>query len=85
MEHRLAGMNEIRAQLSDQARAFLPRAEYQAHHGQLEDLIHDLGSRLDRMQGMTSGQSDTVARIIAVVAVLASVASAVAVLIVGIH
>ena len=61
-EERFRSVNEFRAQLSDQAVTFMPRAEYESRHGdlnqrvdqmattlteKLEDAIQRLGEKLD--------------------------------------
>lgn len=51
----------------------LPRSDYEVRHAQLADRISALASRVDRSEGTQTGQSDVVARMIAVVAALAAV------------
>jgi hypothetical protein len=58
----------------------LPRLDYEARHAQLSDQIAINTSRLDRLEGNRSGETDTIARIISAVAVLASIGTLVAVI-----
>jgi hypothetical protein len=49
MDKRLDSLNEFREQLADQQRTFLPRAEYNGRHDQLEARIDDIQTRLIAM------------------------------------
>jgi hypothetical protein len=49
MDKRLDSLNEFREQLADQQRTFLPRAEYNGRHDQLEQRLDDLQTRMIAM------------------------------------
>lgn len=57
MERRLAGMNEFRAAISDQAKKFVDRNEADVRFRSLEKDIASHASRLDRSEGRGAGLS----------------------------
>ena len=66
MNQRLAGMNELRGALSDQAAKFVTRAQFEeSQKATLETRIATtekfelLNTRLDRMEGATAGKQST--------------------------
>ncbi len=69
---RLDAMNEVRGQLSDQARLFMPRLEFEAQHRAIVDQISLITSRLDKIEGTRGGTSQTIAWAIAAFAALAA-------------
>lgn len=50
-EKRFEGVNEFRAQLSDQAATFISRVEYSA----LVERVRELAARIDKTEGRSSG------------------------------
>lgn len=81
-DKRFDAVNEFRAQLSDQAGLFMPRAEYDARHQALEALvvreredIAEIRKELAALAGAATGKATFVADRRALVAVLAAVAS----------
>ena len=54
-EKRFEGVNEFRLQLSDQARTFLPRQEYEQAHKNVVDKIEELKTRFDKVENMKQG------------------------------
>ncbi len=71
-EKRFEAVNEFRAQLSDQAATFPSRNEVDTRITAMGDKVAGLASRLDKIEGNTSGSSDQTTRIIA--GILAAVA-----------
>jgi len=57
MEKRLEGMNEVRAQLKEQAAQFISRAEYDSKHERLITEIRDLRESRAELQGKASQKS----------------------------
>lgn len=62
-EKRFESVNEFRAQLSDQANTFVPRAEYEARMVTVADKISEMGgfintlaARIDLREGRSGGQ-----------------------------
>lgn len=58
-DKRFEGVNEFRAQLSDQVNTFLPRKEYDARHETLENRVTELTDRLNRSDGQDKGSDLT--------------------------
>lgn len=56
-ERRFESMNEFRGVLTDQASTFVTRAESEQLHHSLQDKVDLVISRLDRLEGRTSGIS----------------------------
>jgi hypothetical protein len=54
-EKRFDGVNEFRAQLSDQAATFMPRKESEARHSSLVEKYDALQARVDRSEGRSGG------------------------------
>lgn len=67
---RFDSVNEFRAALSDQTANFIPRAEYIAYHIALEEKVDNHGSRLDTIEAIKTGASETFRGISANVALL---------------
>ena len=57
MNERLAGMNELRGAMNDQARTYIPRHEYQSAHEVLVAMVAAIDKRLGAMEGVRRGQS----------------------------
>jgi hypothetical protein len=55
MEKRLDAMNEIRGAMATQGAAMLPRAEYNARHDELINMVTADRSRLDKIEGSKGG------------------------------
>src|ERR1035437_6650504 len=54
-ETRFAGINEFRSTLSDQQKMLMTRTEYDSNHKSLVEKIDGVSSRLDKMDGKSSG------------------------------
>jgi hypothetical protein len=75
-------MNEMRALLEDMNKAnlqisqgYLPRQEYNAKHGGLEDKLSAMASRMDKSEGRTLGLNATWIYISLVMAAVTSLVS----------
>lgn len=84
-EKRFESVNEFRAQLSDQAHSFMPRAEYDARHESLVAATELLASRLDRIEGHSEGLSSGGQYTVMGLAALASIAAVVSVIFALVH
>ncbi len=72
-ERRFEGVNEFRAQLADQQRTFLPRAEYEARHNTVTDRL-DLLERSQAMEtGHQLGAAQMIGYVIGVIGVLTAI------------
>lgn len=80
-EKRFEGVNEFRAQLSDQATRFMPRIEAEVWSRSNSEKIDNLASRLDRYEGRSSGFTSGWGIIASVVFVASAILGAVMVLI----
>ncbi len=58
MEKRFDSVNEFRAQLSDQARTFLPRPEFDVQHLAMSSRIAALEKSINDIQGRRSGVTE---------------------------
>jgi hypothetical protein len=72
-EKRFDAVNEFRAQLADQASTFMPRAEAQVSLNALTDDIELLRTRLDKLEGRSTGVGWVGALVVGGVAVLGTV------------
>lgn len=75
VDKRLAGMNEFRDALRDQAHDFLPRSEYSLARESNLDRFSKIESRLDTLAGNATGKSQSWALIVGVAVVTATVVS----------
>lgn len=82
IDKRFSNANEFRAQLGDQAKTFLPRAEYAAAHLRLEERMTDMGDRLNRSEGTGIGSHNSWIRAVEAVATIGALFGIVAVLLV---
>lgn len=57
-EKRFTGINEFRAQLSDQAATFITRHEYETAHRAVTESIGSVGDRLTTIEASASGQRE---------------------------
>lgn len=80
-EKRFEGVNEFRAQLSDQASRFMPRTEAEAWSSSNADKISSLASRMDRLEGRSGGIAAGWGVIVSVVVVATGILGAIMVLI----
>jgi hypothetical protein len=58
-ERRFEAVNEFRAQLADQARAFMPRLEYEASYVNVDQRINNLKEKIDRIESTKQGGNAT--------------------------
>jgi hypothetical protein len=73
MDHRLAGMNEFRETLRDQAAKFLTREEYNTAHDRIEEDIRMLRESKAMLEGKANQSSLNVTIGIAITGLLLSV------------
>jgi hypothetical protein len=78
-EKRFEGVNEFRAQLTDQARTFMPRTESDAAQLRMAERVQELTDRINRSEGHGAGAKDNKAGLYAALAALAVVISVVVV------
>jgi hypothetical protein len=55
LEKRLDLLNEMRAAMSDQAQAYLPRSRYDSEHDALEEKIQVNATRLEKLEARAGG------------------------------
>jgi hypothetical protein len=67
-EKRFEGVNEFRQALSDQTSSFASRVELRA----LDQRVTDLGTRMDKTEGRSTGLSDGTKMLISIIALLAT-------------
>jgi len=79
-EKRFEGVNEFRAQLSDQSATFMPRLEAEQRMARNTDDIAALASRIDRTEGRSGGLSAGYGYLIAAIAAATAIFSAVVLL-----
>jgi len=72
-EKRFEGVNEFRAQLSDQQRTFIPRQEADAEFRAMRERIEGLTTRLDRSEGRSSGVHASTGMMITIILVAVAV------------
>lgn len=70
-EKRFEGVNEFRQTLVDQASSFISRTEALARADANAEKIDALGSRLDRIEGKSTGLKDYIGYVIAALAIAA--------------
>jgi hypothetical protein len=68
-DKRFESVNEFRAQLTDQTRTFMPRAEMESRSASLGEKLDALDKRLTTTEGRKQGSGDTWKVIAAVIAV----------------
>jgi prenyltransferase beta subunit len=83
-EKRFEAVNEFRAQLADQARELMPRAETEIRLTNMGESITSLTSRLDRGEGGDVGVQSQRDRLLATVFAIATVASVVAAILIAV-
>ncbi len=74
-EKRFDGVNEFRQALSDQARDFINRAEYQAEHRNVVERVEALTDRLNRSDGKGAGLNAGWLYLLGAIAALGTVVS----------
>jgi len=74
-DRRFESVNEFRAQLTDQATKFMPRAESEARHAAMAEKLAIQQARLDKMEGRGSGLNAGWAYLIAAVGLAAALLS----------
>lgn len=74
-EKRFEGVNEFRAQLTDQARTFMPRAEAEIQMKAMAEAIEVLRSRVEVSEGHGSGVKDFAGWIVGAIGVIIAIAS----------
>jgi hypothetical protein len=74
-EKRFEASNEFRAQLADQTATFIPRPEFTAKYGALEDKVSALTDRLNKSQGEAEGSQLTKGNIYAALAAAVGIIS----------
>lgn len=79
-ERRFESVNEFRSTLSDQAKTFINREEYEAKHKNLEDKINILQSRMDSREGADKGVGQSWGFIVGAVGIIYGAASTVAII-----
>lgn len=73
VEKRLEGVNEFRAQLADQQRSLIPRAEADAEFRAMREQISALTTRLDRTEGRSAGVHASTATLVTIILVAVAV------------
>jgi hypothetical protein len=74
-ERRFESVNEFRSQLSDQARTFLPRPEYETRHESLISRIVEMERRMERAEGRGLGSAQMVSYVVAAISIAIAVAA----------
>lgn len=72
-ERRFEAVNEFRGQLADQAATLMPRIEYEAKHHALEKQVDDLGDRVTRAEGKSTGMGSLYGWLIGAAGLIVSV------------
>ena len=81
-EKRFEAVNEFRAQLSDQANTFIPRAESEARLGAIVEKQSSLEHRVDKAEGLVSGKNATWSMVVAAIGAVGVMVSIVAAIII---